>query len=121
LQGPASIKLLHQLLDQLSVLRPVSEGHVHQLFDALPPATLRQAFVVIVSTRAINLADEVEQSARLAAAPGRGLAGHILMLDVSRGDLSDLIRFSEGLSPTLETRGRTSGSSETDPEEEPDR
>ena len=50
-QGPASVKLLHELLEQLAVMRPSTEGALSSLFDALPPATLREAVLVIVSTR----------------------------------------------------------------------
>jgi uncharacterized protein (DUF58 family) len=118
LHGPASIKLLHEMLDQLSMLRPVSEGQFHQLFDAMPAATLRQAFLVIVSTRTINLADELERSSRLASTPGRGVAGHVLTLDVSRGDLADLILFRPGSGPLMESRLRESDRLEPEVDEE---
>ena len=35
-QGPASIKLLHELLELLAVSRPTSEGYLSSLFDAIP-------------------------------------------------------------------------------------
>ena len=36
-QGPASVKLLHELLEQLAVLRPSAEGRLAALLDVLPP------------------------------------------------------------------------------------
>src|SRR4029079_2442398 len=50
-QGPASVKLLHELLTQLAVMRPTSEGQLAALFDALPPAVLREAQLIVVGTR----------------------------------------------------------------------
>jgi uncharacterized protein (DUF58 family) len=87
--GPASIKLLHEILGQLAVLRPSIEGQLSGLLDTLPPAILRDAAIVIVSTRALNLNEEAERSARLSGASGRGLAGRAVMLNVSRGDLAE--------------------------------
>lgn len=87
--GPASIKLLHEILGQLAVLRPALEGRMSGLFDALPPAVLRDAAIVIVSTRTIHLNEEAEQSARLSGAAGRGLASRALLLNVARGDLAE--------------------------------
>lgn len=104
-QGPASVKLLHEMLEQLAVLRPVSEGQLHQLLDAVPAATLRQAFVVLISTRAINLAEEMDRSFRLSSPTGRGLAGRILSLDVSKGDLADLIQYQRRGSPRAGSTG----------------
>jgi len=87
--GPASIKLLHEILGQLAALRPSFEGQLSGLFDALPAAVLRDAAIVIVSTRAINLNEEAERSARLAGSSGRGLAGRAVMINVSRGELDE--------------------------------
>jgi uncharacterized protein (DUF58 family) len=92
-QGPASVKLLHELLEQLAVMRPAAEGQLAALLDIIPPSLLREAFLVIVSTRPVNLLEEAERSARLSGASGRGLAGRALVLDAARGDLDDLIRF----------------------------
>jgi uncharacterized protein (DUF58 family) len=91
--GPAAPKLLHELLEQLAVLRPSAEGSLAALFNALPPATLREATLVIVATRPVNLLEETERSARLAGWIGRGLAGRVVLLDAARGDLADLIEF----------------------------
>ncbi len=41
--GPASVKLLHELLEQLAVMRAASEGGLAELFDVMPPAVLREA------------------------------------------------------------------------------
>ncbi len=92
-QGPASVKLLHELLEGLAVLRPSPEGQVSALLDALPPAIMREAMIVLISTRPVNLAEEAEKTTRLAGASARGLIGRILRLDASRGDLDDLIAF----------------------------
>ena len=42
-QGPASVKLLHELLEQLAVVRGSAEGTLSALLDILPPSTLREA------------------------------------------------------------------------------
>jgi len=86
-QGPASVKLLHELLELLAVMRPSAEGHMAALFDALPPAALREASLILVTTRPVNLLEEAERSAQLSGSAGRGLAARVLLLDVSRGDL----------------------------------
>ncbi|HMB07280.1 MAG TPA: DUF58 domain-containing protein [Isosphaeraceae bacterium] len=99
-QGPSSVKLLHELLEQLAVMRPSAEGTLATLFDALPPATLREAILIVVSTRPVNLIEEAERSARLSGGLARGLMGRVVLFDASRGDLNDLIQFSESSSPT---------------------
>jgi hypothetical protein len=95
-QGPASVKLLHELLEQLAVMRPSTEGALSALLDALPPATLRESVLIIASTRPVNLIEEAERSARLSGSSSRGLLGRVVLLDASNGDLADLIQFSEG-------------------------
>jgi uncharacterized protein (DUF58 family) len=99
-QGPASVKLLHELLEQLAVMRPSTEGTLSALFDALPPATLRESILIVVSTRPVNLLEEAERSARLSGGSARGLMGRVVLLDASRGDLSDLVQFAESPSTT---------------------
>ena len=94
-QGPASVKLLHELLEQLAVMRPCGEGTLSGLFDAVPPATLREAALIIVSTRPVNLMEETERSARLGGSSSRSLMGRVMLLDVSNGDLTDLIQFPD--------------------------
>jgi uncharacterized protein (DUF58 family) len=104
-QGPASVKLLHELLEQLAVMRPSAEGSLAALFDALPPATLREAVLIMLSTRPVNLVEEAERSARLSGASARGLLGRIIALDVSRGDLDGLIQYGESaVATTLHRR-----------------
>lgn len=98
-QGPASVKLLHELLEQLAVMRPSSEGTLSTLFDALPPATLREAVLVVVSNRPVNLIEEAERSARLSGAAARGLMNRALMLDASNDELADLIQFPDEPAP----------------------
>lgn len=95
-QGPASVKLLHEILEQLALLRPGSEGSVATLFDAMPPATLRESTLVVVSTRPINLIEEAERSGRLSGTTSRGLLGRVVALDASKGDLRDLIIRGDG-------------------------
>jgi uncharacterized protein (DUF58 family) len=94
--GPASIRLLHELLEALALLRPTPEGHVGGLLDVMPPAMLRDAMILIVSTRSINLAEEYERSTRLNESTGLRLTGRTLLLDASRGDLEQYIRFDGG-------------------------
>jgi uncharacterized protein (DUF58 family) len=109
-QGPASVKLLHEFLEQLAVLRASSEGSLAPLLDLLPPAILREAAVVVVSTRPINLIEEAERSARLSGTSYRGLLG-----DAVRGDLKDLIQYTDtSTSKALTQRDAQSHSGERD-------
>ena len=72
-QGQASVKLLHELLERLALLRPATEGTLAELIDALPASSLRDSLLIIVSTRPINLAEESERSSRLTGSPARNL------------------------------------------------
>jgi uncharacterized protein (DUF58 family) len=99
--GPASVKLLHELLEQLAILRAASEGGLAELLDVLPPAVLREAMIIVVSTRALNLVDEAERSRRLAGTAARGIAGRISLINVSQGDLTPLFHPSEDATPDL--------------------
>jgi uncharacterized protein (DUF58 family) len=94
-QGPASVKLLHEALERLATLRGSAEGQLSALFDVLPPSSLREATILVVSTRPVHLAEEFERSRRLADGALRGMASRILVLDASRGDLDALIDFGE--------------------------
>jgi uncharacterized protein (DUF58 family) len=94
-QGPATVKLLHELLEQLAMMRPSSEGQLSTLFEALPASRLWDAVLVVVSTRPINLVEEAERSSRLSGASGRGLLARVIQLDASRGDLADLVQYTE--------------------------
>jgi len=92
-QGPASVKLLHDMLEQLAVLHASSEGTLAALFDILTPSTLREANLVVISTRPVNLVEEAERSSRLSGVASRGLLGRVMLLDASRGDLAEYIRY----------------------------
>jgi uncharacterized protein (DUF58 family) len=94
-QGPSSVKLLHELLEQLAMMRPVSEGGLAELFDVMPPAALREALLVIISTRPINLIEEAERSSRFSGTSARGLLGRVMMFNATQGDLSTLVQFDE--------------------------
>jgi len=89
-QGPASVKLLHELLEQLAVMRAISEGGLAELFDIMPAPVLREAILVIVSTRPINLIEEAERSSRLAGASARSLPLRVFLLNAAHGDLTPL-------------------------------
>ncbi len=94
-QGPASVKLLHELLEQLAMMAPVNEGGLAALFDIMPPAALREALLVIVSTRPINLIEEAERSSRFSGTSARGLLSRVMMLNATQGDLSSLFQFDD--------------------------
>lgn len=98
-QGPSSVKLLHELLEQLAVLRPNHEGRLADLFDTLPPATLREALLIVVSTRPVNLMEEAERSTRLSATSARGPLARAIILNAGRDELNSLIRFDEPGAP----------------------
>ena len=94
-QGPSSIKLLHELLEQLAIMRPVSEGGLAELFDIMPPTALREALLVVISTRPINLVEEAERSERFSGTSARGLLGRVMMFNAIQGDLASLFQFDE--------------------------
>ncbi|QEH33341.1 hypothetical protein OJF2_18420 [Aquisphaera giovannonii] len=90
-QGQGSVKLLHELLEQLAVMRPASEGSLAELIDALPPTTLRDSLLVIISTRPVQLAEEAERSSRLAGGAARNLLSRTIVLNAAQGEISDLM------------------------------
>lgn len=94
-QGQASVRLLHEMLESLATMKVNHELSLFQLFDILPPATLREAIFVIVTTRPLEIAEEAARSDRLNAAAGRGLMNRMVLLDVSRGDLKGLVEYDE--------------------------
>jgi uncharacterized protein (DUF58 family) len=100
-QGPASVKLLHELLEQLAVMRTNAEGGIAALFDIMPPPVLREAILVIVSTRPVNLNDEAERASRLGGAWTRTLPGRVYTLNAKDGDLAALFRLDAEASPGL--------------------
>jgi uncharacterized protein (DUF58 family) len=91
-QGQASVKLLHELLERLAVLRPTAEGTLAELIDILPATALRDSLLFIVSTRSINLAEEAERSARLAGSSSRNVLARAVVLNAAQGELSELIQ-----------------------------
>ncbi len=93
--GPASVKLLHELLEQLAILRPASEWGLAELLDALPPVVLREAILIIISTRPLNLLEEAERSSRLNGAAARSLMGRVILLNATQGDLLPLFNVGE--------------------------
>jgi uncharacterized protein (DUF58 family) len=95
-QGLSSVKLLHELLEQLAVLRPSAEGQLAALLDLLPPPLIRNGLFVIVTTRPVNLVEEAERSQRLSGAAARSLYGRVLLLDAAKGDLNGLIQYAGG-------------------------
>jgi len=100
-QGPSSVKLAHDLLEQLAIMRPTNEGSLAELFDALPPTILRDAMLVVISTRPVNLIEEAERSTSLSATTARGLMNRALLLNTAAGDLNELIRFREASARNL--------------------
>ena len=80
-QGPASVKLLHELLEQLAMMRTATEGGLAELFDVMPPAVLREALMVIISCRPLNVIEEAERSSRLSGHSARSLLGRVLLLN----------------------------------------
>lgn len=118
-QGPASVKLLHELLDQLATLRPSPEATLSALLDVVPPATLRESFLIVVSTRPINLLEEAERSTRFSGAALRGLLGRVTLIDASKGDLANLIQFGKSARPSKSGRGMASEDEGSAPDREP--
>jgi hypothetical protein len=81
------------MLTCLATIKPNHELSIHQLMEIMPPATLREAIFIIVSTRPMQWGDELSKSERLRSASGRGLAHRIVFLDASSGVLDDLLEF----------------------------
>ena len=104
IQGPASVKLLHELLEHLAVLRGSSEGTLSSLLEILPPVTLRESILVVVSTRPVNLVEEAERTSRLAGGGARGLMSRVVFFDASKGELNDMIKFAASTSKDLTHR-----------------
>jgi len=100
-QGQASVKLLHELLERLALLRPATEGTLAELIDTLPTSTLRDSLLIIVSTRPLNLAEEAERSARLAGSSSRNLLTRALVLNAAQGELLELIQAAGSTSRIL--------------------
>lgn len=92
-QGPASVRLLHEMLTCLATIKPNHDLSIHQLMEIMPPATLREAIFIIVSTRPMQWSEELARSERLRSASGRGLTNRIVFLDASSGALDPLIEF----------------------------
>ena len=91
-QGQASVKLLHELLERLALLRPATEGTLAELIDTLPASSLRDSLLIIVSTRPINLAEEAERSSRLAGSSSRSLVSRAILLNAAQGELAELFQ-----------------------------
>lgn len=109
-QGQASVKLLHELLERLALLRPATEGTLAELIDTLPATSLRHSLLIIVSTRPINLAEEAERSSRLAGSSSRNLLSRAIVLNTAQGELSELIQDAGSTSRfLLEQRFSTAG------------
>jgi uncharacterized protein (DUF58 family) len=94
-QGQASVRLLHEVLESLAMMKPNHELSLHQLLDIMPAVTLREAIFVVVTTRPMQLAEEAAKSERLRNATGRGLSNRLILLDVSRGELDGLVEFDQ--------------------------
>lgn len=94
-QGPASVKLLHEMLEQLATLKASPGGSLAALLDIIPPATLRESALIVVSTRSLNLQDEAARSSRLPSTAIRGLLSRITSIDVSKGELADLFQMGK--------------------------
>jgi uncharacterized protein (DUF58 family) len=100
-QGQASVKLLHELLAMLAVMRPASEGSLAELIDAVPASTLRDAQLIIISTRPLNLAEEAERSTRLSGTTARSLLARAAVFNAAQGELSDLFQYPGGTARTV--------------------
>jgi hypothetical protein len=83
------------------VMRPASEGGLAELFDVVPPAILREALMVIISCRPINLIEEAERSSRLSGASARNWLGRVLVLNSTQGDLAPLFQPSDAATRNL--------------------
>ena len=76
-------------------MTPASEGGLAELFDVMPPAVLREALLIVVSTRPLNLIEEAERSSRLSGTSARGLLGRVMLLNAAQGDLVPLFQFAD--------------------------
>jgi uncharacterized protein (DUF58 family) len=101
MQGPASVKLLHELLAQLAVMKPVTDGGLAELLDVVPPPVLRGSLLVVLTTRPLNLLEEAERSTRFSGTSARSLLGHVMVFNAAAGDLSPLFQPAEAATRDL--------------------
>ena len=83
------------------MMRPASEGGLAELFDVMPPPVLREALMVVISCRPINLIEEAERSSRLSGASARGLLGRVLLLNSTQRDLVPLFQLADASTRNL--------------------
>jgi hypothetical protein len=62
---------------------------------------LREALMVVISCRPINLIEEAERSSRLSGASARGLLGRVLMLNSTQRDLVPLFQMADASTRNL--------------------
>ena len=115
-QGPASVKLLHELLEQLAVMRPSTEGTLSA--PARRPAAVDPPRGD--PDRRLDPAGQPDRGGRaVVAALGRrrraGLLGRVILLDASRGDLADLIQYGGDLDADRAATAATAVDSEPRP------
>src|SRR5262249_52863413 len=80
---------------------PASEGGLAELLDVLPPAVLREAILIVISTRPLNLLEEAERSSRLSGTAVRSLMGRVILLNPTQGDLIPLFTMGEAATQNI--------------------
>lgn len=105
LHGPASIKLLHELLEHLAVLKGTPEGRLSTLLELVPPTAVRESFLVVASTRPVNLAEQVHRATRAPSAWLRAALQRALVLDASRGELAEYYQLAPAKGAPREPSG----------------
>ncbi len=100
-QGPASVKLLHELLEQLAMMRTTTEERLAELFDVMPAPVLRESLMIIISCRPLNVIEEAERSSRLSGTSTRSLLGRVILLNSGQGDLVPLFQLASATTRNL--------------------
>ena len=86
--GPASSRLMHELLTTLSTLQSTASGQVSALMETIPPAMVRDSTIVLVTTRPIDLNAESQRSTKIADGHLREFTSRLLILNARNGDLT---------------------------------
>jgi len=91
-QGPASAALMHTMMEQLSVVEAHAEDHLPELLGATLARIDPGTEIVLVSTRAVRLADTTRFAALAADPRRRATLRRIRVIDASRPDLETYYR-----------------------------
>jgi len=85
--GPASSRLMHEILNTLSTLEAHTTGQISTLFENIPPAIVRDSTLVLITTRPFDTRDLSTRSTGVQDVHFREFANRLLVLNAHRGEL----------------------------------